>query len=418
MQEIDRRSFLKLAGALGAMAVFGGTLFAKGTLFTKTREAADEASGTFPGIRWFPVMGVYAGAGQGWINDPALLDQQYADYVLSRENAYLNLGDSSHRYWFAGGRKFSWKDVLVDETLPPVSRTQAQNPGWSNYKWNQNDYITEMLNASSRVAEGKAKMAIFVATTATSLQHAVPAWMMNDPNNLTWTDGQGMDHVRLDKLMAARHMADFLIALVKKYGRDWRICSICLGEYYTNPDGGGLPADLDYDTYCTNMRDVVWTEVLAACPLDANGNRVAFIQSQPITTGATGDIVTADDIHNLGLGISGSDLFLFNYGPVDQVRLQLYGRVPLTHQANTGNLGDPVTWDGTPNPWGFAKGQVVPLRYEHAVWYFSNKGSVPLDSFMMRDASAYLSQWREAYGQFGPNGTKAIYWGQLPNYPV
>jgi hypothetical protein len=150
----------------------------------------------FPGIRWFPVLGTYAGADQGWVSEPNLVDQQYADYVGStRERNYLDLDNDNERYHFCGGRKFAWRDVLVDETLAPTSRAQAQNPDWSNYKWNQGDVVTEQLNASNRIAENKAKLCVFVATTATSTKNPVPTWMMQNNSfygtNLTWRDGQG-----------------------------------------------------------------------------------------------------------------------------------------------------------------------------------------------------------------------------------
>jgi hypothetical protein len=47
-----------------------------------------------------------------------------------------------------------------------------------------------------------------------------------------------------------------------------------------------------------------------------------------------------------------------------------------------------------------------------------SKGKVPLDSLMMRDSATYGDRWHEeAYSQFGPNGSLASVWGQVPNYP-
>jgi hypothetical protein len=384
---------------------------------TSTFTVDDTAPGAqpFPGQRWYPLMGVYAGANQGWVSEPGLIDNQYAGYVGSHENAYLDLGDGDdERYYFCGGRKVTWKDALVDPTLVPTSRAQAQDPNWSNYKWNSNDIITQMLDSSSAIAAGKAKMCIFVATTATSVKNPVPAFMMNDPRDLTWTDGQGKDHVRLDKQAGYETMADFLIALTKKYGNDPRIASITHGEYYTNSDGGGLPADLDYDAFRTNIKQV-WSQAIAASPRDVNGDRVPFIQGQPIVAGG---FVTATDIANIGVGASGSEAQIFSSASrIDNVRKQLYGVVPLTHQVNTDPLGSNATWNGTPNPWGYTNGQSVPIRYEHVAWYFGSQGKVPLDSLMMRDDDTYQAQWHEAYTQFGPNGTQVVQWGQIPNFP-
>lgn len=62
---------------------------------------------TFPGIRWYPVMGVYAGSRRRWISDRTVLQDQYNCWVgTSRENRYLDLGDGdAERYWFAGWAK-------------------------------------------------------------------------------------------------------------------------------------------------------------------------------------------------------------------------------------------------------------------------------------------------------------------------
>jgi hypothetical protein len=96
--------------------------------------------------------------------DCTLLQDQYNFWVgTSRENRYLNLGDAE-RYWFAGGRNISWRDCVVDENLAPASHTQARNPTWSNYRWNQQDIFAEMLAGSSADSQDKAKLGLFVRT--------------------------------------------------------------------------------------------------------------------------------------------------------------------------------------------------------------------------------------------------------------
>ncbi len=78
---------------------------------------------------------VHAGASQGWVADNTLIDDQYTTYVGTRENAYFDRSDGdSRQYWFVGGRKINWRDCLVDDTVAPSSRAQAQDPAWSNYK--------------------------------------------------------------------------------------------------------------------------------------------------------------------------------------------------------------------------------------------------------------------------------------------
>jgi hypothetical protein len=133
----------------------------------------------------------------------------------------------------------------------------------------------------------------------------------------------GKDHVRLDKPGGYQATADFLMAVTKKYGDDPRIASITHGEYYTNADAGGLPADFD-DAAFKNNAELIWQGVIAAAPRDANGERVNFVQSMPQTSGGH---TTAAEIRAIGVGVSGSDLF--NEGPVQRLQNVLYGVVPL-----------------------------------------------------------------------------------------
>ena len=405
---VSRRDFLRLGTALAGIAAFGGPAVA-----LSRRAVADTT--TFPGIRWYPVMGVYKGATRGWRSNRTLLQDQYDFWVgASRENRYLDLGDGdAERYRFAGGQKMKWRDCLVDENLAPTSHTQARDPNWSNYRWNQQDIFTEMLAGSSAASQNKAKLGLFVAVTATSAKNPVPTWLLRDSRKLTWTDRQGKDHVRLDKDEGWGAVADFLVAMTKHYGLDERIASLTIGEYYANPDGGGIPADFDYNLYRANAKKV-WSDVTQNAPKDASGARMNIVQAMPIVSGG---FVTANDMANIGIGVSGSGARIFGSDTLDGVRQQLYGVVPLQHQANSGTIGDPVTFDGTPNPWGYAKGRTVAQRYEHVIWYFGSKGVAPLDSMYLGADSSLREQWVEAYDQFGPNGTIVAQWGQLPNYP-
>jgi hypothetical protein len=405
---VSRRDFLRLGTALAGVAAFGGHAAA-----LPRRAVADTT--TFPGIRWYPVMGVYKGATRGWTSNRTLLQDQYDFWVgTSRESRYLDLGDGdAERYWFAGGQKMKWRDCLVDENLAPTSRTQARNPNWSNYRWNQQDIFAEMLAGSSAVSQDKVMLGLFVAVTATSAKNAVPTRLFRDTRKLTWTDGQGMDHVRLDKDEGWWAVADFLVAMTQRYGLDKRIASLTIGEYYTNPKGGGIPADFDYNSYRANAKKV-WSDVTQNAPKDTSGARMNIVQAEPIVSGG---FVTANDIANIGIGVSGSAARIFASDSLDSLRQQLYGVVPLQHQANSGTIGDPVTFDGTPNPWGYAKGRTVAQRYEHVVWYFGSRGVAPLDSMYLGADSSLRDQWVQAYDQFGPNGSLVAQWGQLPNYP-
>jgi hypothetical protein len=93
----------------------------------------------------------------------------------------------------------------------------------------------------------------------------------------------------------------------------------------------------------------------------------------------------------------------------------------LQHQVNARSVGNPVTFDGTPNPWGYEAGQTITSEYQHIAWYYGSKAEgskIPLDSLMMGDNANLVSQWHTAYAQFGPNGSLTAQWGQVPNYPA
>ena len=403
-KSISRREFLGLGTALAGVAAFGS--------LAATSKRAVAQMRTFPGIRWYPVLGVYKGTSKGWTSNRTLLQDQYNYWIGTRENRYLDLGDGdADRYWFAGGQKINWRQCLVNEDLAPASHTQARDPNWSNYRWNQQDIFTEMLASSTAASQDKAKLGLFVAVSATSERNPVPSWLLRDSRNLTWTDGQGKDHVRLDKVDGWQAVADFLVAMTRRYGLDTRIASLTIGEYYTNPDGGGIPSDFDYNAFRANAK-LVWSDVIQNAPRDASGARMNIVQAMPIVSGK---LVTANDLATIGIGVSGSVARIFGTDMLDGVRQQLYGVVPLQHQTNSGSLGASVTFDGTPNPWGYANGQTVAQRYEHVVWYYGSKGDAPLDSMYLGTASSLYDQWVEAYDQFGPNGSLVAQWGQLPN---
>jgi hypothetical protein len=360
----------------------------------------------FLGIRWYPVMGVYRNASD-FVAENALLDTQYANYVGSaNENAYLDLNDGyNERYWFCGGRKYRWADLLVDETLAPSSRAQAQDPNSSNYAWNTNDHIDKMLDNSTAVAQEKAKLCLFVAFSATSVANSVPQFMIDDPDNLTWADGAG-DHGRMDKAEALQQTTDFFTALLKRYGADERIASLTIGEYFPGPNA---PTGLDMGLFRANMK-IFWSDIIAAAPRDASGERMLISQSNPITTGRE---VTTAELRTIGLGVTGSDPNLFTSEMTETNLKALYGRVPTSHLANANRFMNnyQITWDGTPNPWGYTAGTTNTLRYEYLTWYHGSQGPTPLDSLMMTDNATLQAQWHEGYQQNGPNGSLASVWG-------
>jgi hypothetical protein len=162
------------------------------------------------------------------------------------------------------------------------------------------------------------------------------------------------------------------------------------------------------------------------------------VQVNPITFG--GD-VTADDTAAIGIGASigasDSDPYLFtNNGgrpdgslcdrnSMERVLQELYGRVPLAsvplaNQCNghISEAGELQTWSGIANPFGFKKGQNVRIQLEYVLWYFGSKGVVRENAITVKINAALPGDWFPAFDRFGPGGTDAAQWAQMPNYAV
>ena len=405
---VSRRRFLALGASLACVLAFDGYMASDAAVAKKT---------TFPGIRFYPGLGV-RGNDTTWSGGASYVQGLYDTYGAPRESRYFL---TTPHYWFIAEKKLEWKNLLVDETLAPISHDQARNPGWSNYRWNEVDVISQMLQAPA-IAGGAAKLSLLIAATATSCPDPVPSWMK--AKGLTWTDGEGRVHVRQDLEEGWRYIADLYVAIVKRYGESSRIANLIMGEYYPLSD---RPASLDFKALLSNAKKI-WSDVIANAPKDEGGNRVNIAQVNPILTKG---IVTSTDIANLKLGISGSDPHLFangcgkphrslgHPGTLDRARQDLYGTVPLMHQGDAAFLksGKTATWTGIANPFGYTAGETVPIDLEQLAWYFGSKGVVPLNSMTIKDNSLLTEDWFSTFDRLGPDGTQAAAWGHLPNYP-
>ena len=75
------------------------------------------------------------------------------------------------------------------------------------------------------------------------------------------------------------------------------------------------------------------------------------------------------------------------------------------------------------DPFGIAGGSPAALRHEHLAWSYATEGpsdnylKPTLESLMLRDGATYQSEWHEAHGKLGPNGSLAAQWGRIPSYP-
>ena len=193
-----------------------------------------------------------------------------------------------------------------------------------------------------------------------------------------------------------------------------------MGEYF--PGMKDIPANLDTRAFYMNAKKM-WADVLANAPKDAHGDRMNIVQSNPIVSGG---VVTASDIADLKLGVSGSDPYIFRdceqangicaSGSLERVRQDLFGVVPLQHQVDATVFlnWQLATWSGVANPFGYTRGQKAVIQPQHVVWYHGSKGVVPLNSISFRDTPILTDDWFSIFDRFGPNGTDAAVWGQLP----
>jgi hypothetical protein len=181
----------------------------------------------FSGLRFFPGIGV-RGGGVTWPGDASFAQSVYDRFAAPRESRYFL---TAPRSWFIVEKKVFWRELLVDENRAPTSHAEARDPTWSNYKWNHTDVIEDMTSAPCMV-DNKAKLALLVAATATFAPDPVPVWMK--AKGLTWSDREGRVHVRLEE-DGWRYVADLYVAIIRKYGHNWKMANLVMGEYYPGP---------------------------------------------------------------------------------------------------------------------------------------------------------------------------------------
>jgi hypothetical protein len=52
------------------------------------------------------------------------------------------------------------------------------------------------------------------------------------------------------------------------------------------------------------------------------------------------------------------------------------------------------------------------------LWYFESKGVVRENAITVKVNAALTGDWFPAFDRFGPGGTDAAQWDQVPNYAV
>ena len=112
---ISRRRFLSCGGSLASVLAFRGYVAPDDAVADTTR---------FPGRRFFPGLGVRGGRTARTGNGSEVRGL-YDRFAAPRENRYFF---TTPRYWFVAEKKFSWRELLVDENKPPSSHAQARDP--------------------------------------------------------------------------------------------------------------------------------------------------------------------------------------------------------------------------------------------------------------------------------------------------
>jgi hypothetical protein len=221
-------------------------------------------------------------------------------------------------------------------------------------------------------ADGRAKLAIFIALTATSERHCVPRFMIN--KGLTWRGTKkGRDHVRMDLMEGWKHMANVCVAIARRYGASHRLASLILGEYYPSTVAD-RPRGFDFNLYRQNAK-LLWQDIIAECPRNGRGNRLNVMQSNPITSGGH---VTPADIASIGVGMTGSDPPLFtnecgepnnalgDVNSIQHARQENWGKVPLQHQGNAAVFREADTsTSGRASP---TRSATPPVRWYPSRW--------------------------------------------------
>ncbi len=329
--------------------------------------------------------------------------------------------------------KFRWSEAYVNDQIKPT-RSQARDPNWSNYIWNQKepssgyviDGISDALESDLiNNGSGIAKLSVSIGLSATSDNLLPPGWMRKD-KALTWVEGRNNNgknnnwHVRFDNPVAVDHAEDFLAAFLAKYGNNKGLHSINIGEYYFGQKQY-IPSGLDRTKYSLGVKNL-WEQMVAAAPRDENGQRINIVQTNPMF--ASG--LTVEDMEALEIGISTSDTnisFPVSSNSVSDAMRKLYDgkktHVMIAGDARYACQGRRQQWSGTANPFGHRKGYSGVATPQEILWYHGEAGPVPTHSIFMTiatwcDGPQTTQNFIDAIRKFGRCGTEAHEWGAAP----
>ena len=355
----------------------------------------------YPGLRYVPLVGYQPFAGVDIT--PSYVDQKYAQLMKS---AYHGEGNEVK---FAIRKNIVWSELLVNPHTMPT-HTQMRDHNWSGYKWNQpgQDDVADALGASC-VQQGKCKISfqLKVAQGGINNPQATPDFMLD--NNLAWIGENNEARIKFHKSEAQRWVTDFYVAALNRYGSNPKIGSVKLAEYWS---GNIKPADWNRVAY-ENGYQAVLEDTMATVQRDANGDRVVVYQSNPVLSP---DSFTCSELIAMKVGQATANPQMFEEGAERTSCVnQAHGQIPqsLAGDAPYHQSGYQITFDGTPNPWGYTAGQRVTVSLPLVFWFYGHKGVMPMDQEAIVKGSLE-DNFQGAMDQFGPGGTRRAQWGGVP----
>ncbi len=321
-------------------------------------------------------------------------------------------------------KKVTWREFYNDPSVAPISQAQARDPNWENYRWNATDTLLAILD-DPVIQQANAMVSLLVADQSSAQKNSPPQWYIEAGH--TYGDAAKKRYRnRLDRTVALDHLANFYIALLRRYGNHPRLHSLVLGEYFSGP-AKSRPVDMDLKQYYRGRR-TLWKTLLDHIPLDANGNRLPIYQTNPILKGG----VNLADLEALMIGVSYSDIALFeegcgapdgrpscHVGSFPWIAQQLYGTVPLMLNGDDRVVrnGRQFGWTGIANPFSLKQGDRELVTPQQLFWYHGSRGVLPIDSLFIKIAGNYpqtAANLADAVAKFAPGGSMNTNWGTLP----
>ena len=376
-------------------------------------------AGTFPGtnIRHDACLGTRGGptqydVGANWFNE------EYDNFARKIKEAAPGAFEDVYACVI---KKFRWREFYVNKRLAPRNRTEAQDPNWSNYRWNNVDIIGQLL-ASDPIVAGEAKLSVLIADSSTAENSAMPSWFIS-AGYVFGDSSKRVLNIRLWDKNAREALIDFYIAFLRKYGNEQGLHGLALGEYFLETPNL-KPSDWSAPGYYRGRRDV-WREISAAAPLDESGRRLAIFQTHPLL----GHGVSAQDLIELGVGVSQSDTKIFlkgcgssagcDKGSWEWLLNQVSGKVPtmINGDSKMAVVGRKFPFPAN-NPFGYAAGSRHSASPQALLWYHGTKGFAPVNSFfLMLEWTAEpqtLENYIDGVKRFGAGGSESNRWGVSP----